>query len=111
IPAVGVLLESRPAALTHSASSLAAAAHAGHRVAAELAALALVQACVGAAWVVLSRRVVVGRRIRLAFIAAVAAAVAVGVVGVIATYGSPTTIARHAYDSFTAPPTSGTSLN
>src|SRR5581483_4645602 len=111
IPALGVFLASRPRALTHSASSLAAASHAGHRVAAELAALALIQACVGATWVVLSQHVVVGPRIRFAFVAAVAAAVAVGVVGVVATYGSPTTIVRHAYDSFTAPPTSGTNLN
>ena len=106
-----MLLASRPAALTHGSPTLAAASHAGHRVAGELALLALVQACVGAAWVVLSQRIVVARRVRLAFIAAVAAAVAVGVVGVVVTYGSPTTIARHAYDSFTAPPTGGTNLN
>jgi O-Antigen ligase len=106
-----VLLASRPKALTHAASSLAAASHAGHHVAAELAGLALVQAGVGAAWVVLADRIAVGRSARRAFLAAVAAAVAVAVVGVVVHYGSPTTIARHAYDSFTAPPTSGTNLN
>ncbi len=111
VPALGVLLASRPAALTHQASSLAAASHAGHRLAAELAVLTLVQACVGAAWVVLSQRIVVAPRVRLGLLAAVAAAVAIAVVGVVVHYGSPTTIARHAYDSFTATPTGGGNLN
>jgi len=111
VPALGVLLASRPAALTHSASSLAAASRAGHRVAAELAVLALVQACVGAAWALLSERIVVAPRVRLGLLAALAAAVALAVVGVVVHYGSPTTIARHAYDSFTASPTGGTNLN
>ena len=44
LPALAVWLASRPAALTDRSASVAAAAHAGHRLAAELAAVALLQA-------------------------------------------------------------------
>ena len=49
LPALAVWLASRPPALTDRSASIAAAAHAGHRLAAELAALALLQAAVAGA--------------------------------------------------------------
>jgi len=111
LPALAVWLASRPAALTDRSASIAAAAHAGHRLAGELLALALLQALVGCAYVALARRVTVPRGVRIGFallvVAGLLAAAAVG----IAAAGSPSTVAHRAYHSFTGPPTGGRNLN
>ena len=76
IPAVGVLIASRAAALTHQAIAVSAAAHAGHRLALELALLAAGQAAVAAVYVVWLSRIRVSsttRRVAGAVAVAVAA--------------------------------------
>ncbi len=76
IPAAGVLIASRAAALTHQAIAVSAAAHAGHRLALELALLAAGQAAVAAAYVVWLSRIRVSsttRRVAGAVAVAVAA--------------------------------------
>jgi hypothetical protein len=110
-PAVGVLLASRSVALTHSTATLAAASDAGRKLALELALLALVQAVLAAAYVVFSERIRLARVGRRAY-AAVLVLVAAGALALtFVAYGSPATIARHAYHSFVSAPTGGTNLN
>ena len=111
IPAAGVLLASGASALTHQATALSDAAHAGHGLAFGFAVLAAAQAIVAAAYVVWVSRVKVSRSMRRAVGAVAVAAVLGALIGVFATYGAPPTLARHAYDSFVSPPTGGTDLN
>ena len=111
IPAVGVLLASRASALTHQSVAVSAAAHAGHRLALELALLAAAQAVVAAVYVVWLSRVRVGETTRRAAGAGAVASSLVALIGVFAVYGSPPTLARHAYHSFVSTPTGGTDLN
>ena len=110
-PALAVAIASRSRALTRQSSILPQAAHDGHR----LALVFLIFAAAAAAVAILApraeRRVVFGRSAHVAFaallITAVTATVAVG----IAHYGSPPTIARKAYDSFTGAPKGNADLN
>lgn len=111
LPALGVWLASRPDALTNRFASLAAASHAGHRVALELVALALVQAIVALAYVKLAERVDVPRRARQGLAALGALVLVVGVAGIFAAYGSPSKIAHRTYHSFTGPVNGGQNLN
>ena len=110
-PALAVLLASRSQALTRQSSILPRAAHDGHRLALALVAFAVVAA--GAAvWAqVVERNILFGRTVRLAFVAVLIAAVLAALGAGMARYGSPPTIARKAYDSFTSPPKSGANLN
>ena len=98
-------------ALTHQATALSDAAHAGHGLAFGFAVLAAAQAIVAAAYVVWVSRVKVSTSVRRAVGAVAVAAVLGALIGVFATYGAPPTLARHAYDSFVSPPTGGTDLN
>ena len=105
-PAVGVLLAWRSHGLTHRSSTLAAASHDGRRLALELAAP---RARRGGAGARLHLRLARG----FAFRAAGGARSALrspwrssaGLAGVVVKYGSPPTIARHAYHSFVSAPT------
>ncbi len=110
--AVAVLLASRPYALTHDTASLAQSAHAGHGVAALVLLLAMCAAVLSLVLDVIRRRVDAGRNVRLAF-AGVFVALALTAVGaVLAREGSPVTIARRAWHTFSvSPPKSGPNLN
>src|SRR5581483_11912102 len=90
---------------------LSDASHAGHRLALELALVAVAQAAVVAAYVFAGDRIAVPRGGVAALRLAVAIGLVVTLVAAIAHYGSPTHIAHRAYHSFTAPPTGGTNLN
>ncbi|HEY8703655.1 MAG TPA: O-antigen ligase family protein [Gaiellaceae bacterium] len=105
VPAgLGVLAASRSVPLTHLQSTVARAAHDGHRLA--LLLLAFVVACAAlTAALVLLRSVmsippVVSRSYPIALLAAAAVAVAVVLVYV----GGPSAAARRAWDSFAAAP-------
>jgi hypothetical protein len=111
VPAVGVLLASRAPALTHQSVALNAAAHAGHRLALELALLAAAQAVVSAIYVVWLSRLNVGETTKRAAGAAALAFLLVELIAVFVIYGSPPTLARHAYHSFVSTPASSSSLN
>ena len=110
-PAVGVLLASRSAALTHRSATLAAASHDGRKLALELGLLALGQALVAGVHVALSARVSVSRGGRRVFAVLLTLAVAAGLAATFVHYGSPVKIARHAYHSFASTPTGGSNLN
>ena len=97
--------------LTRQSSILPRAAHDGHRLALELVLLAVVAAGAAIAAQQVERRVVFSRRARLAFAVVLIAAVLAALGAGIARYGSPPTIARKAYDSFTSPAKSTTDLN
>ena len=102
-PALGIVLASRSHALTRQGAELAAAARDGHRVAAALVALALVQATVSLALHGVARRVALDRRVGLA--AATLLVVLGGVGGglAIARAGGPTKLVGNAYDAFVSP--------
>ena len=110
-PALAVALASRSHALTRQSSVLPQAAHDGHRLALVFLLLAAVAAGVAIAVQQVERRVAFGRTVRLAFGAVLLAAVLAALAAGIARYGSPPTIARKAYDSFTSPPKETTNLN
>jgi hypothetical protein len=103
-PALTVLLASRSDALTHKTASVAAATHDGHRLALVVLGAGAASAALTLALAAAERRLVVPRSVHVAYagvlLALAAAAIAVGV----ARYGSPSTIARDAYDRFTAKP-------
>jgi len=110
-PALAVVFASRSHALTRQSSILPNAAHDGHRLAVIILVLAVVAA--GAALVAqqVEQRAVFGRAVRLAFAAVLIAAVLAALGAGVARYGSPSTIARKAYDSFTSAPKSSANLN
>jgi O-Antigen ligase len=102
-PALGIVLTSRSHALTRQGAELAAAARDGHRVAAALVALALVQAAVSLALHRVARQVALDRRVGLA---AVTLLVVLGGVGgglATARAGGPTKLVGSAYDAFVSP--------
>jgi O-Antigen ligase len=102
-PALGIVLTSRSHALTRQGAELAAAARDGHRIAAALVALALVQAAVSLALHRVARHVALDRRVGLA---AVTLLVVLGGVGgglAIARAGGPTKLVGNAYDAFVSP--------
>lgn len=102
-PALGIVLASRSDALTRQGAQLAAAAREGHRVAAALVVLALVQTAVSLALHGVARRVALDRRVGLA---AVTLLVVLGGVGgglAIARAGGPTKLVGNAYDAFVSP--------
>lgn len=103
-PALAVVLASRSHALTHPHTALGRAAHDGHRLALLLLGLGVLQAMVALAVRTAEARVRVPQTIRLAYGAALVAIVVAGLATVFVRYGSPVSIARHGYHSFTAPP-------
>lgn len=111
VPALGVLLAWHSHGLTLRSSPLAFASRDGRRLALELAFLALVQATVAVGYIVVSPRIRPSRVWRRALSAVIAVAIVVSLAAVVAKYGAPTTIARHAYHAFSAPPTRPADLN
>ena len=111
-PVLGVLIASRERGLTHSGSSLALAAHDGHRLAITLAALAGANAVVATAIALVERRFRIGRVAQRLFAVAVIAVALAAVAAALARHGGPVKIARTAYASFKAPtPHVGANLN
>jgi len=102
-PALGILLISRSHALTRQGAELGAAARDGHRVAAALVVLALVQTAVSLVLHGVARRVALDRRVGLA--AATLLVVLGGAGGglAIARAGGPTKLVGNAYDAFVSP--------
>jgi O-Antigen ligase len=103
-PALAVWLASREAALTHRGSSLARAAHDGHRLALALLVLALINALAAAALAAAERHVVIGNRGRRAFATVTALFVAAALTLLFVRYGNPVTLTRKAYAAFQARP-------
>ncbi|MHB8642710.1 MAG: tetratricopeptide repeat protein [Gaiellaceae bacterium] len=111
-PAVAVLLAWRSRALSTVGSSLPSAAHDGHRLAAEVAGLAVVAALLGAALGAAERRFHPVRRLRVVYAVALLLALVVALSAVFVRYGSPPTIAKRAWGAFvTPPPNTGSNLN
>jgi O-antigen ligase len=110
--AAAVWIASRSDGLTRLDSSLALASHDGHRLATTLAVLAGAAALCGMLLGLAPRRFSFPTAARRGYAVALGI-VALGVViGLFAHYGSPTTLARKAYDSYTAPvPRATTDLN
>jgi tetratricopeptide (TPR) repeat protein len=102
--ALSVWLSSRSSALTNIQAALGDATHEGHRLAVILLVLAVGAAVSAAAFGLASERVRVPGRVQAASVTALVLAAAAIVTAVFAVYGSPPTLARKAYDSFTAPP-------
>jgi O-Antigen ligase len=111
LPAAAVAIASHASALTHQSAAVGAASHAGHRFAVELTVLAIAQALVATVYVLWLSRVRLPSAVRLVAGGAALACVVLALVAVFATYGSPPTLARHAYDSFLSTPTGGNDLN
>jgi hypothetical protein len=103
--ALEVLIGSRQEALTHQASALAAAEHDGKRYALVVVAAALVTAALAIMFARLERAIDVPHAVRIAFSGVLAVVVLAAVVGAFGRYGAPQTMARHAWNSFKAPPT------
>ncbi len=103
LPGVAVLLSSRPDSLTKSGSSLAHAAHDGHRLAVVLLVVAVAQAGVLLLLELAASRARPPRGVRVAYVASLVACVVVAVAVGIVHEGNPVTAVQHAYDSFTAP--------
>jgi tetratricopeptide (TPR) repeat protein len=105
--ALEVWIGSRKDALTTANAALGAATHQGRQYAAAVAAVAIATAVLAVAVGRLERRGPAPRAARLAFTALVAALVVAAVAAATVRYGGPQTIARHAWDSFNAPPANG----
>lgn len=101
---LAVLVASRQTSLTHIGASLPVTAHAGHRVALALVGLAAVSAAtaVGFGWAV--RTVQIDRRVRLAYITVLVTITIAAASTAMAAAGSPISVTKRAYDSFTSPP-------
>jgi O-antigen ligase len=110
--AVAVWKASGSDGLTRLDSSLDLASDDGHRLAATLAGLGVVTAVSGILLGVASRRLSFSEGARRAYALTLGIAALAIVIGLFAHYGSPTTLARKAYDSYTAPvPHATTDLN
>jgi hypothetical protein len=101
-PAVAVLIASRSTALTHQTASIAAATHDGKRFALVMLAAAAVSWLLAAGLARAERSVTVPRRLLVGYSAVLLALLAAAVAVAVARYGSPSTVARNAYDSFVA---------
>lgn len=102
---------SRRSALTTTNATLALAAHQGHHLAALVFVAVLVSAGVAVAARAAEARWTIPVIVRRSAPWVTAAAVILLFAVVFAHYGSPSHIARRAYDSFVSPPKSSTSLN
>jgi hypothetical protein len=110
IIAVGAGAES--SALTAATVSVPAASRQGHRLALIVLACTALAITAAASTATLEARLRLGRRLRIAYSAALASAALIGAAIIIEQYGSPPTLARRAYHSLTvlAPP-GGRNLN
>lgn len=109
--AVAVVLAHSYRPLTTEGSPLAAEAHAGHRMLAELALLAAAAAVSIVALAFAERRVTVATSVRRVAAGTVLVVVLAGVVAFTVRFGAPWTAARHGWHSFSTAPSSGASSN
>ena len=112
-PIVGVLYASRQRGLTRLDSSLGQATHDGHRLALLLVALAFAAGALSLAQGRIEALVVVPRRVRTGYVAALILMLVGGMFFVAGRYGSPETLARKGWTQFTtvAPSGGGENLN
>jgi O-Antigen ligase len=110
-PALAVLLASRERGLTHEGSTLALAAHDGHRLLLAIVVLAGANAAVSTALVLGERRLQIGPGTRRAFAIALSALALAAVTGGLVAYRGPVRVVQRAYDSFKAPLQQSTNLN
>jgi hypothetical protein len=103
LPALAVLLSSHEKGLTRGGSSLAAAAHDGHRLAVLVLLLAAGNAAIGALFALVARSIHVGKKGERTFALAIAVLVTVALGSALVDYGGPVHVAKRAYSSFTAP--------
>jgi O-Antigen ligase len=102
--ALGVLAASRSTPLTHLQSTVALAAHDGHRLALLLVAFVVASAALTAALVLSRNLVSIPPRVSRIYPVALAAAGVIAVVVVLVDVGGPSAAARRAWGSFAAPP-------
>ena len=98
-PALAVWRAYESPSLTTEFSQLGSASHEGGRLALSIAMLAVVSAGVTAAYVVLSRRVTIGRGVRRVYGTALLIALAAFIAAGLAAYGGPSKAAHRALDS------------
>jgi O-antigen ligase len=111
-PAAGVWLASQSPGLTRFDASLAAATDEGQHLAVVLVGLAVAAGIAALAYAALEHRVRVPTLVRRAYAAGIVLLCFAVLITVFAHYGSPPTLARKAYHSFTSPPPAATgSLN
>jgi hypothetical protein len=103
-PAIAVALAYHSDALTRPLRSVSASAHAGHRVALAVGALAAANALVAVGLHLAERRAVFPPRARLAYAAALTVVALGATASLFVRYGDPLTLTQRAYNSFTAPP-------
>jgi tetratricopeptide (TPR) repeat protein len=101
--AAAIALASRSDALTHTDVALSESTADGHRLALWVAVLSTAAAAAPLAIWLASRRLQLGRPVRLVYGAALAMVVLATAVGLFVHYGPPWSLAHRAYDSFTAP--------
>jgi O-antigen ligase len=111
-PALAVWRASEARGLTHLDSSLALASHDGHRLAGLLVALAVAAAFAAIVFAFLRRRLAFSVTTRRVYAACLVGAIVAATAVLFAHYGSPATLARKGYHSFTqSSPAAGTDLN
>ena len=103
-PVVGVLLASHSGTLTHQRVTLAAAAHAGHRLALVLLVLAVLTILSTLVFGAGAERLTVGSGMRRGFGIALVALGVVAVAAALVHVGGPAALVRKGYRSFVAPP-------
>jgi hypothetical protein len=106
-----VWIASRSSALTHRGSTLDAATHEGHRVAAWLALFAALAASTPVGLQLADRRLGISARVRRAYAGTLAVFAGGGLVLVLAAGGGPVHLAKRGYDDFTSNPIRSTDLN
>jgi hypothetical protein len=112
VPLLGVWLCSRSRPLTHAGAPLSAAAHDGHRLAAVLLALAVVQAGAIVLLGAFEARLPAAPRARKVYLVVAGLAAAAVVVTVLVRIGNPVTFVSHATDAFkSSSPAYGGNLN
>jgi O-Antigen ligase len=102
--ALGVLAASRSASLTHLQSTVALAAHDGHRLALLLVAFVVASAALSAALVLARNLVSIPPRVSRIYPFALAAAGLIAVVVVLIDVGGPSAAATRTWNSFASPP-------
>jgi hypothetical protein len=109
--AVAVWLAASSSALVHASPRLADASRDGHRLALAIVALSIVSAAFAFGLSRAEARLRVGERARRAYARGLLAALLSSIVALLAVFGTPPTLARKAWDSFTSARVNATSLN
>jgi O-Antigen ligase len=108
---LAIWLASRSTSLTHRGSTLDAAAHEGHRLAAWIGVLAALAAATAIVLHVAERRIRVPASVRRAYASALSVLAAAGLVAALAAGGGPVHLAKRGYNDFTSSLAPSTNLN